>query len=66
MMKLYGRLLTHGTTKRIIYDCFKMKKVISRWISHQLTDEQKRGKLCRENFKMIPADYAIVMAGDET
>ena len=66
MMKLYQRLLSHATIKRIIYDCFKMKKVISRWVPHQLTDEQKRGKLCRENFKMVPADYVIFMAGDET
>ena len=42
MMKLYGRLLSHGTIERIIYDRFTMKKVISRWISHQLTDEHKR------------------------
>ena len=33
--------LSHGTIKRIIHDCLKMKKLTSRWVSHQLTDEQK-------------------------
>ena len=43
--------LSHGTIERIIHDCLKMKKITSRWVPHQLTDEQKqeRVKLCREN-----------------
>ena len=31
--------LSHGTIKRIIHDCLKMKKVTSRWGPHQLTHE---------------------------
>jgi transposase len=43
--------LSHYTIARIIRDCLKMKKITSRWIPHQLTDEKKqeRVKLCREN-----------------
>ncbi|CAF4733155.1 unnamed protein product, partial [Rotaria socialis] len=43
-----------------------MKKVTSRWIPHQLNDEQnqERVRLCRENlanFVMIPGDYVILL-----
>ncbi|CAF4613887.1 unnamed protein product, partial [Rotaria socialis] len=43
-----------------------MKKVTSRWISHQLNDEQnqERVRLCRENlanFVMVPGDYVILL-----
>ena len=31
--------LSHGITERIIHDCLKMKKVTSRWVSHQRTHE---------------------------
>ncbi|CAF1086736.1 unnamed protein product [Didymodactylos carnosus] len=43
--------LSHGTIERIIHECLKMRKVTSRWVPHQLTDEQKqeRVRLCREN-----------------
>ena len=37
-----------STIERSIHNCLKMKKVISRWVPHQLTDEQ-RVKLCHEN-----------------
>ncbi|CAF2552799.1 unnamed protein product [Rotaria sp. Silwood2] len=30
--------LSYGTIERIIHDCLKMKKITSRWVSHQLTD----------------------------
>lgn len=44
-------LLSFGTIERIIHDCLKLRKLTSRWVSHQLTDEQKqqRVKLCRGN-----------------
>ena len=50
MTKLYLTLLflSHGTIGRIIHDCFKIEKVISLWVPHQLTHEQ-RVKLCGEN-----------------
>ena len=40
--------LSHGTIERIIHDWYKMKKVTSRWVSHQLIHEhkQQRVKLC--------------------
>ena len=31
--------LSHGTIERIIHDCLKLKKLTSRWIPHQLSDE---------------------------
>ena len=47
-----------------------MKKVTSRWISHQLTDEQKqqRVKLCRENlakFQNGSCRLCDIITGDE-
>ncbi|CAF1063163.1 unnamed protein product [Rotaria sordida] len=47
--------LSHGTIARIIHDCFKMKKITSRLVLHQLTDEQKqeRVKFCRENLAKL-------------
>ena len=43
--------LSHDTIEQIIHACLKMKKVTSRWVLHQLTDEQKQQqvKLYREN-----------------
>ena len=40
--------LSHDIIEQIIHDCFKMKKVTSRWVPHELTHKQ-RVKLCREN-----------------
>lgn len=37
--------LSRGTIERIIYDHLKMRKVVSRWVAHQLTDEQKQKRL---------------------
>ena len=56
--------------ERIIYDCLKMKKIGSRWVSHQLTDEQKqeRVKLCRENlakFRGNSWQLCDILTGDE-
>ena len=47
--------LSHDTIARIIHDCLKMQKITSRWVPHQLTDEQKqeRVKLCRANLAKI-------------
>ncbi|CAF1083628.1 unnamed protein product [Rotaria sp. Silwood1] len=45
--------LSRGTIERIIHDCLKMRKVTSRWVAHQLTDEQKqeRFRICRQNLE---------------
>ena len=63
--------LSHGTIERIITDCLKMKKVTSRWVPHQLTDEQKqeRVRLCRENlakFRRGSWRLCDIITGDET
>ena len=40
---------SHGTIERIIHNWLTLKKATSRWVPHQLTDEQKqRVKLCFE------------------
>ena len=36
-----------------------MKQFTSRWVSHQLSHQQ-RVKLCRENFKKVPGDNVIL------
>ena len=63
--------LSHSTIERIIHDWLKMKKVTSRCVSHQLTDEQKqqRVKLCRENVaKFQNGSWRLrdIITGDET
>ena len=60
--------LSHGTIERIIYECFKMKKVTSRCVPHQLTHKQ-RVKLCRENLAIFQnSSYRLcdMITGDET
>ena len=63
--------LSHGTIERIIHDCLKMKKVTSRWVSHQPTDDQKqrRIKLCHENLVKFQSGFrrlCDIITGDET
>ena len=63
--------LSHDTIERIIHDCLKMKKITSRWVLHQLTDEQKQEyvKLCRENLaKFCDGSLRLcdIITGDET
>lgn len=45
--------LWRGTIERIIHDHLKKRKVIPRWVAHQLTDEQKEKRLqiCRQNLE---------------
>lgn len=45
--------LTRGTIERIIHDGLRMRKVTSRWVAHQLNDEQKQERLriCRQNLE---------------
>ena len=45
--------LSRGTIERIIHWSLKMRKVTSRWVAHQLTDEQKQKQLriCRHNLE---------------
>ena len=63
--------LSRGTIEQIIHNYLKMKKVTSRWIPHQLNDEQKqeRVRLCRENLaKFRDGSWRLcdIITGDET
>ena len=63
--------LCHGTIERVIHDCLKMKKITSRWVPYQLTDEQKqeRVKLSRENLaKFSDGSWRLcdIITGHET
>ena len=63
--------LSRGTIERIIHDHLKLKKLASRWIPHELTDEQKqeRVKICRENLaKFRDGSWRLcnIITGDET
>ncbi|CAF1115050.1 unnamed protein product [Rotaria sp. Silwood1] len=63
--------LSRGTIERIIHDRLKMRKVTSRWVAHQLTDEQKQKRLriCRQNlekFRNGTWHLCDVITGDET
>jgi [histone H3]-lysine36 N-dimethyltransferase SETMAR len=63
--------LSHGTISKIIHEYLKMKKVISRWVPHELTPEQKRLRveICR-NFldKIRNKSWRLcdIFTGDET
>ena len=62
--------LSHDTIQRIIHDCLKMKKVTSRWVSHQPTNEQKqrRVKPFHENlakFQNVFWRLRDIITGDE-
>ncbi|CAF1165926.1 unnamed protein product [Rotaria sordida] len=45
--------LSYGTIERIIHDCLKMRKVTSRYVAHQLNNEQKQARLriCCQNLE---------------
>jgi len=63
--------LSHGTIERIIHNCLKMKKVTSRWVPHELNDQQKqeRVRVCRENLaKFRNGSWRLcdIITGDET
>ncbi|CAF3142115.1 unnamed protein product [Rotaria sp. Silwood2] len=63
--------LSHGTIERIIHDRLKMRKITSRWVAHQLTDEQKQKRLqiCRQNlekFRNGTWRLCDIITGDET
>ena len=44
--------LSRGTIYNIIH--LKLRKVVARWVPHELTDENRRKRVedCRENLKM--------------
>ena len=63
--------LSRGTIERIIHDHLKMRKVVSRWVAHQLTDEQKQKRLriCRQNLEKFSNgtwQLCDIITGDET
>ena len=47
--------LSRGTIYNIIHEHLKLRKVVERWIPHELTDEDRRKRVedCRENLKMF-------------
>ena len=63
--------LSRGTIERIIHDHLKMRKVVSHWIAHRLTDEQKQKRLqiWRQNlekFRNGTWRLCDIITGDET
>ena len=63
--------LTHGTIGRIVHDSLKMRKVASRWVAHEPTDEQKqqRIRICRQKlakFRNGTWRSDDIVTGDET
>ncbi|CAF1278719.1 unnamed protein product [Rotaria sp. Silwood1] len=63
--------LSRGTIEPIIHDNLKMRKVVSRWVAHQLTDEQKQKRLqiYRQNlekFRNGTWQLCDIITGDET
>ncbi len=64
-------LLSRGTIESIIHDHLRKKKVVSRWIPHNLTPEQKheRVRICRENLEKFRSGawrLGNIITGDET
>ena len=62
--------LSRGTIERIIHDHLKLKKITSRWVPHQLTEQnrQDRVRICQENLAKFEDDkwrLCDVVTGDE-
>ena len=62
--------LFHGTIQRIIHDHLKLKKVVSRWVSHRLIEQnrQDRVRICQENLARFEEGkwrLCDVLTGDE-
>ena len=47
--------LSRGTIYNIKHENLKLRKVVARWVPHELTDENRRKRVedCRENLKMF-------------
>ena len=47
--------LSRGTIYNIIHEHLKLRKVVARWVPHELTDEDRRKRVedCCENLKMF-------------
>jgi histone-lysine N-methyltransferase SETMAR len=63
--------LSHGTIFTIIHEHLQMRKVSSRWVPHQLTQQQKqeRVRICRENLARFASGswrLSDIITGDET
>ena len=64
-------LLSRGTIQTIIHDHLKLKKITSRWVPHQLSEENRkeRVRICKENlakFKENKWRLADVVTGDQS
>ena len=63
--------LSHGTINRIINDHLRLKKVTSRWVPHNLTEENRkeRVRICKENLAKFNEGkwrWCDVITGDES
>lgn len=63
--------LSRGTIYTIIHEILKLHKVTSRWVPHELTDQNRKNrvKMCKENlayFRDGPGRLSDILTGDET
>jgi [histone H3]-lysine36 N-dimethyltransferase SETMAR len=63
--------LSHWSINVIIHEHLKLEKISSRWVPHDLTDQQKRNRVnfCRENlakFRTNSWRLCNIVTGDET
>ena len=62
--------LSRWAIQEILHNSLKLRKITSRWVPHELTDEekQKRVKICRENLAMFEEDkwrLCDIVTGDD-
>jgi len=58
-----------GTIPNIIHDCLKLKKISSRWIPHELTEQNRkeRVRICKQNLEKFKSNkwrLCDVVTGD--
>ena len=63
--------LSRGTIYNIIHEHLKLRKVVARWVPHELIDEDRRKRVedCRENLKLFRKGkwrLCDVFTGDES
>ena len=62
--------ISRGTIHNIIHDCLKLKKISSRWIPHELTEQNRkeRVRICKQNLEKFKSNkwrLCDVVTGDE-
>lgn len=63
--------LSAGTIHKIIHEELKMKKIASRWVPHDLTDENRKARvaICKKNLALIKSGswrLGDILTGDES